>query len=158
MRFSIFNLHLLKRKGHISLEEVADRGGMACQDQSRESDQGVVVSPRAVLGQEKIDRVIHGCSAVLPLNHVSTNLADDLDDATHSSMDKAVLLDTGGDPNEQRLSIPLHCIAVNSNGKLNPKYEQRTSTFGTSRVANRANASIVQENTNALFSIAVVAY
>ena len=35
---------------------------------------------------------------------------DDLDDATHSSMDEAVLADTGSDPNEQRLSLLLRCI------------------------------------------------
>jgi len=48
---------------------------------------------------------------------------DDLDEATHSSMDQIVLLYIGGDPNEQRLSLLLHVIVAYSNGKLNPKYE-----------------------------------
>jgi hypothetical protein len=42
-------------------------------------------------------------------------------------MGKAVLLEAGGDPDEQRLSVLLRCIVGLSNGKLNLKYEQRTA-------------------------------
>jgi hypothetical protein len=51
-------------------------------------------------------------------------VANDLDD-THSSMDEAVLLDIGSDPNEQRLSLLLCCIVGASNGKLDEKYERK---------------------------------
>jgi len=54
-------------------------------------------------------------------------VADDRDEATHLSMDQTVLLDIGGDPHEQRLSVLLHTIVANSNGKLNPKYEMKTA-------------------------------
>jgi hypothetical protein len=57
-------------------------------------------------------------------------VANDLDDATHSSMDEAVLVDSGSDPNEQRLSLLLFLIVVTSNGKLDEQlqsFSARTS-------------------------------
>jgi len=54
-------------------------------------------------------------------------VADDLDKATHSSMDQTVLRYIGGDPNEQDLSFLLQFIVANSNGKLNPKYAMKTA-------------------------------
>ena len=90
-------------------------------------------------------------------------VADDLDEATHSSVDQTVLY-IGDDPNEQRLSLLLLAIIANSNGKLNPKYEMMAAAVTTSGVANRANASmgclIVQKHTKPeyVFSIAVVGY
>jgi hypothetical protein len=57
-------------------------------------------------------------------------VANDLDDATNSSMDEAVLVDSGSDPNEQRLSLLLLLIVVGSNGKLDEQlqnFSTRTS-------------------------------
>jgi hypothetical protein len=55
-------------------------------------------------------------------------VADDLDDATHSFMDEAVLADTGSDPNEQRLSLLLRCI-VSYCGQLDSKYAMANAAY-----------------------------
>ena len=54
-------------------------------------------------------------------------VADDLDEATHSSVVQTVLLYIGDNPNEQHLSLLLLVIVANSNGKLNPKYEMNAA-------------------------------
>ena len=53
----------------------------------------------------------------MDVDQLSTNLeivADDLDEATHSSMDQTVLLEIGGNPNEQRLSTSLLQSSIRS--------------------------------------------
>lgn len=54
-------------------------------------------------------------------------VANDLNDDTHSSMDLQALIEIGGDPDEQRLSVLLRLIVGLSNGKLDSKYEQRSA-------------------------------
>ena len=66
----------------------------------------------------------------MDVDQPSANLeivANDLDDATHSSMDGAVLLEMGGDPNEHALSLLLCSIVANSDKRLDLKYERKSA-------------------------------